>query len=143
MAIPSVAVDLRRGRVFVIATYSPGPGTYVNKTPVLESSSSDVEAIGRNVLQGLGEFVDGGEMPDWNVYRSPVLEFAKLTTWREYEKGLKRCVVDQELENLVVRGDNPTVTIAHVVPVGEIGNAVLRVLGTTKERELKKSEPPK
>lgn len=138
MASPNVAVGLRRGRVIVNATYSPGPGTYVDSQPVFESSSSDTEAIGRNVQKALAEFSVGGEMPDWSVYRSPVLDVAKVRTWGEYEKGLKGCVIGQNGDNLVMRGDHPVITLALDAPAEDIGKAVLSALGTCKDKELKK-----
>lgn len=139
MMPPSVSIGLRSGRVFIISTYSPGPGTYVQKAPVFESSSSDTEAIGFNVARGLDEFVSGGEIPDWAVYRSPVLGVAGVRTWHEYERGLKSCVLDQHEDEFIIRGDRPAIAIRRTATVNELGDAVLHALGTTKEQERKKT----
>jgi hypothetical protein len=107
MTIPSVCIGLRSGRVFIISTYSPGPGTYVHKEPVICANSFDSEAIGDAVLFGLSEFVHNGPMPDWDTYKSPVLNAAgvgqntkpgcALVSWI----GTKAVIVREETTSLL------------------------------------------
>src|SRR5437660_394019 len=73
MAAPAVTVCLRRGRLFVISSYAPGPGTYIDKEPVAEVPAQNSCQIGTKVRAFLRCFIDSGTMPDWKTYRSPVL----------------------------------------------------------------------
>jgi hypothetical protein len=138
MSVPSVSVGSRRGRIYVISTYSPGPGTYVDKEPVCHTLSTDTEGIGNSVLSGLHCFQDGGSLPDWTTYRSPVLDAAGVSTWREYERGLRSCVVSQYEDHLLIRGDCSPINLPRTANREEIGSAVLAALGTSPEKELKK-----
>lgn len=135
MPTPGVSVGLRNGHVYVTSTYSPGPGTYVDKAPAYRSASYDVEALGVNVLRALAAFRDGGEMPDWAKYSSPVLELAGVSSWPEYKRGLRSCVVDQRDEDLLIRGDEPEISVPRSATAREIGDAVLLALGTTRDNE--------
>ena len=136
MASPSVSVGLRMGDVIVTSTYSPGPGTYVDKFPAVKSLSTDAVAIGNNVLSGLDQFVDGGPWPvDWSSYQSPTLAVAGIPTWQEYERGLRTCVVERHEDHLCVRSERPHQTLSLDVTKAQIGEAVLQSLGTTLKRE--------
>lgn len=130
MSIPSVSVGLRKGRIFIIPTFSPGPGTYIDNEPVTEALPTDPEQIGTRVLEGLSNFRDGGEMPDWTTYRSPVLSVAGVKSWDEYEKGLIDCVIDVINEKLRIRSEqHDLLEIDANARPDELGIAVLVSLG--------------
>ena len=127
-AEPSVSVGLRRGRLFVISTYSPGPGTWIDKEPVLEARPTDAEDVGRKIIEGLETFVAGGEMPDWNKYRSPILPAAGVKTWSEWERGLKECIVVKELEGFKIMSEGLHATIPYSESPEILGAKVLEAL---------------
>lgn len=129
MTAPSVSVGLRKGLVFVVSACSPGPGTYIDKAPVTKCLATDVAEIGKNVLNGLREFAEDGPWPDWKTYRSPVLDAAEVTSWSQYERGLKSCVVSLNEDHLLIRSELPHLTVPHDATHEEIGTAVLKSLG--------------
>ena len=140
MANPSVNIGFRKRRVFIISTYAPGPGTYVDKEPVLEATPYDIESIGSKVLEGLKNFVDGGEIPNWDTYRSPVLDAVSVSSWSEYERGLKECVVVQHEDHFHFMTELPHIRLPRDATLEDIGNAILKALGTSKEKELKRAK---
>lgn len=132
MSQPSVSVGLRKGRVFVIPTYSPGPGTYIHREPVRQTTPDEPESIGQCVRDAIADFVDGGQMPDWSIYRSPVLAAAGVEKWSDYEKGLRDCIVKEEADHLVVRGDREPREMPLTVSNEELGRAILQALGAPR-----------
>lgn len=140
MAIPGISIALRKGKLFVIPTYSPGPGTYIDKGPVANSASYDTLVIGKNVIAGLEDFVDGGDLPDFTEYCSPVLEAAGVASWSEYERGLRECVLARHADHYLIRGDFGHIKLTLDASREEIGEAILASLGTSQEKEQKKTQ---
>ena len=92
------------GYVIVTSTYSPGPGTYVDKFPAVMSLSTDAVAIGKNVQLGLDQFIDGGQWPvDWSTYQSPTLAVAGVTTWREWVNGRLKNLRQDKARKIIFR----------------------------------------
>lgn len=132
MAVPAVSVYLRKQRVFVVSSYSPGPGTYIDKDPVFSAKPTDPEAIGRCVSEGLSNHVDGGEMPDWSRYPSPLLAAAGVATWNEFYRGARDCFVKKEADHFLIQSENPHQNLPLGASATEIGLAVLAALKVSR-----------
>ena len=100
MAVPGISIGLRKGVLFVVPTYSPGPGTYIDKGPVAQCASFDAETIGRNAIAALGEFVGRGRpvpeptgpaFPSGHTYGSTLL--FGFTGFMLYRTRLRRKAV--------------------------------------------------
>ncbi len=102
---PSVSVRRWQGKVYVTAAYAPGSGTYIDKEPVLVCADTDAGAVGRNIITGLEAFVDGGDMPDWDTYQSPLLAAAGVSSWAILEKGSRTCAISQKSDRYLVQSD--------------------------------------
>ena len=137
---PKVFVGLRKGRMYVVASYAAGPGTYINKEPVYECSPCDVAEIGSSVLAGLESFVDHGEWPDWDTFESPVLKATGLSNWSEFTRGLRDCSVYKEEKQYHIYTELPHIYLPLDSTPEQIGRAVLKALGTSEEKEQRKAE---
>jgi hypothetical protein len=128
MSEPWVSVLLRRGTVYVTAAYSPGPGTYVDQEPVLAVHGPDPLQVGLAVLSGLRHFTDGGHMPDWSVYLSPLLAAADVKTWDELEQESIGCAVELSAKGFTVLAEIGPQRLEPSAEPAELGRAVLRAL---------------
>ena len=128
MADPSVSVRLRGGTVYVTAAYSPSPGTHIDQEPVLAVRATDAPAVGAAVLTGLRHFTDGGQVPDWSAYPSPILAAAGVRSWNELERGLHSCAVKSAAGCLTILGDAGPKQLPPGASAEEIGLAVLSAL---------------
>jgi len=96
---------------------------------------ADPAEIGRNVLSGLRAFVDGGEMPDWNSYRSPLLAAAGVSSWSDLESGSRECVIALEKDKYLLRSENGPQSLLLSSTPEEIGAGVLIALGRSANWE--------
>jgi hypothetical protein len=129
MTDPSVSVRLWRGTVYVTAAYSPGPGTYVDQEPVLVVRATDAPGVGVAVLTGLRHFTDGGPMPNWSAYRSPILAAAGARSWGELERGSQTCAVQSSEGCFTILGDAGPQQLPPGASAEVIGLAVLSAFG--------------
>jgi hypothetical protein len=128
MSEPLVAIRLKKGVVYISSTYSPGRGTYVNKQPVFTCRTDEMETIGSCVLEALAAFVEGGQIPDWNTYESPVLKAAGVTNAGEFNRGLKDCSVTKEGNSLIVRSELGPTEVREAEGARRLGEVVLQAM---------------
>ena len=132
-SVPNVSVYLRKQMLFVVSTYSAGPGTYIEKEPALSVAPTEPEEVGRAVLNGLDHFVEGGPWPpDWSTYKSPVLAAAGIATWSEFKRGLRDCSVMKYDDHFLIQSENPCVTLPLNSSEDDVGMAVLASLGLSR-----------
>lgn len=132
MADPSVSVRSWRGTIYVIPAYSLGPGTYIHQEPVLTAKPSDPARVGSVVRDGLQRYREGGQMPDWLAYRSPVLAATGTQSWDELEQASSSCVVNASGIGFIILGEDGPTRIPSGASSVELGVAVLSALGVEK-----------
>jgi hypothetical protein len=98
-------------------------------------------AIGEAVLESLRSFSwdNSCKLPDWNTYPSFVLEAGGFASWSEYERGLRDCYIFVENDQYHIYTELPHIFLPLDASADVIGNAVLQALGTSVEKEVKKS----
>jgi hypothetical protein len=130
-SVPSISIGLRKGIVFVTSSYTSPNGMYVDCAPVYSSPSSDATAIGRHILDALLHCADSGPWPLDKSHRAPVLDAAGVKTWKEYNRGLETGAVRQFEDHLLIMGPEPHIELPRDATPGQIGLAMLQVLGIT------------
>src|SRR5262249_5481334 len=99
-----VAIRHWKGVVFISSTYSPGPGTYVNKEPIFTCQIDEAEKIGCFVFEALAAFREGGQVPDWDRYQSSLLKASGVSA-KEFKRGLKECSVTKAENGFIVSSE--------------------------------------
>ena len=67
-------------------------------------------------------------MPDWNKYRTPILDAAGVKNWSEWESGLKDCSVKKEPEGFKIMSEGLHATIPYSASPEMLGAKVLEAL---------------
>jgi hypothetical protein len=134
---PTVCVALRLGRMFVIPQWSPGPGTYIDTSPIAEVNPTSCSAIGDAVFTAMANFKwdNSCQLPDWNTYPKHVLDVGGFKNWSEYRRGLVDCVVEQEADQYRILTYHPHIFLPLDIGPRELGEVVLQALGTSVEKE--------